>query len=125
MNDSRLIGTWRSDARKTAFELPARRDIPASKKKKLLSLFGKLQLRYTRTHCYSTMGSHVAANPYTVVAKDAWSVFVVGSNSIAGKQIVHIHFEGNHYWIYLGSSGMREFFKRVGQKRRAKKKMKR
>jgi len=70
------------------------------------------------------MGSHVAANPYTVVAKDAWSVVVVGSSSIAGKQIVHIHFEGNHYWIYRGSSGMREFFKRVGQKRRAKKKMK-
>jgi hypothetical protein len=120
MNDSRLIGTWRSDARRTALDVAARRDVAASKKKKLLSLFGKLELRYTPTHCYSTMGDSVTVNPYTVVAKDAWSVVVVGSNLIAGKEIVHIHFEGHHYWIYLGSSGMREFFKRVNRKRMAK-----
>jgi hypothetical protein len=124
MNDCRLIGTWRSDARKTAVEVVARRDIPASKKKKLLSLFGKLELRYTRTHCHSIMSGQVAMNPYAVVARDASSVVVIASNSIAGKQIVHIHFERTHCWVYLGSSGIREFFRRANPKRKVRTKKK-
>jgi len=35
MYDPRLIGTWRSDARRTSHEIAARRDIPAAKKSKL------------------------------------------------------------------------------------------
>jgi hypothetical protein len=113
MNDSRLLGTWRSDARKTALEIAARRDISALKKKKLLRLFGKLEQRYTRTHCFSNLGDYLSVSPYTVIAKDASSVVLVVSNRITGKEIVHIHFEGNYYWVLLGSGRMREFFKRV------------
>ena len=113
MRDSRLIGTWRSDARKTALEITARRDVSAKKKRKLLSIFGKLELRYTPTHCYSSFGGTTSANRYKVVAKDSWSVALIVSNPIMGENIVHIHFEGPHYWIVLGSGRMREFFKRV------------
>jgi len=120
MNDSRLIGTWRSDARKAAIELVARRDIPALKKKKLLSLFGKLELRYTPTCCYSSLNGQVSMNRYSVVAKDSSSVALLVSNPTAGKQIVHIHFEGSYYWTILGSGRMREFFKRVSSKSAAK-----
>lgn len=69
MYDSRLIGSWRSDAHKT--------------------------------------------NRYTILAKDLPSVALLVSNPIAGKQIVHIHFEGCRYWVILGSGRMREFFKRI------------
>jgi hypothetical protein len=116
MNDSRLIGTWRSDCRKTALELAARRDISATKKKKLRRLFGKRELRYTRSRCYSRLGDYVSVNRYTVVAKDDWRVGLIMFNPIVGKQIVHIHFEGNHYSITLGSGRTREFFKRVSPK---------
>jgi hypothetical protein len=113
MYDSRLIDSWRSDAHKTSLEIAARRDITAAKKKKLLRFFGKIELRYTPTRCYSSLNGQISVSSYSVVAKDSWSVALVVSNPIAGKQIVHIHFEGSHYWIVLGSSGMREFFKRT------------
>jgi hypothetical protein len=116
MKDSRLIGTWRSDGRKTAKEIAARRDLPASKKVKLRRFFGKLEVRYTQSRCYSRLGDYVSVNRYTVVAKDAWSTALVVVNPVAGKQIVHIHFEGDRYWITLGSGRMREFFKRVSPK---------
>ncbi len=117
MYDSRLIGTWRSDARKTAREIAARRDMRLARNKKLLSLFGKLELRYTRSRCYSRFKDHASVSEYEVVAKDDYSVALVTVNPIAGKQIVHIHFDGNHYWVSLGSSGLREFFKRLKAKR--------
>jgi len=117
MQDSRLIGIWRSDARRTSLDVAARRDISAARQKKLLRLFGKLEVRYTPTHCYSTLNGQVTADRYRVAAKDSSSVALVMSNAIAGEQIVHIHFEGNHYWIVLGSGRMREFFKRVSPKR--------
>jgi len=114
MYDPRLIGTWRSDARKTSREIAARRDVPASKKSKLRRLFGKLELRYTRTRCYARLGTFVTVNRYTIVAKDSFSVALVSINPIAGRQISHIHFEGDcYYWICLGSGRMREFFKRI------------
>jgi hypothetical protein len=117
MYDSRLIGTWRSDARKTTREIASRRDMRLAKNKKLLSLFGKLELRYTKSLCFSRFKGHESVSTYKVVAKDDHSVALVTLNPIAGKQIVHIHFDGNHYWVPLGSSGLREFFKRLKAKR--------
>lgn len=113
MKDPRLIGTWRSDGRKTAKEIAARRDIPANKKAKLRRFFGKLELHYTETHCYARLGDYVSVNRYTVVVKDEWSAALIVFNPIAGKHVVQIHFEADHYWITLGSGRMREFFNRV------------
>lgn len=116
MIDSRLIETWKSDARRTAKEIAARGDISASKKAKLRRFFGKLELRFTRTRCYSRLGDYVSVKRYSVVAKDAWSAAVVISDPLADKQIVHVHFEDDYYWITLGSGRMREFFKRMKPK---------
>lgn len=113
MKDSRLIGTWRSDGRKTAKEIAARRDLPANKTIKLRGLFGKLELRYTASHCYARLGDYVSVNRYTVVAKDERSAALIVFNRLEGKHIVQIHFAGDHYWIILGSGRTREFFKRV------------
>src|ERR1700722_7885836 len=90
MHDFRLIGSWRSDAHKTSLEIAARRDITAAKKKKLLRVFGKLELRYTPTRCYSSLNGQISANRYRVVAKDSSSVALLVSNPIVGEQIVHI-----------------------------------
>ena len=104
MNDSRLLGTWRSDGRKTHREIAARRDIPASRRVQLRQLFGKLVLRYTKSRCYATLGGETDVYRYTVVAKDQSSVAVVYADSVDGTETVsHIHFEGRYYWICLGS----------------------
>ena len=77
MYDSRLVGTWKSDARRTAGEIAARRDIAASRKVRLRRLFGKLVVRYTKTRCYATLNGRTEVCRYSVVAKDQSSVAVV------------------------------------------------
>jgi hypothetical protein len=110
MYDRRLLGSWRSDRRKTAREITSRKDIPPNQR--LLSIFGKLELRYTRARCYSTLDGHTEVGHYRVVAKNSSSVVTVGTSSLTGEEaIYHIHFEGNYYWISLGK--FREYFRRV------------
>ncbi len=120
MTDSRLLGTWRSDAKRTRKDIAARRDIPTSRRKKLDALFGKLELRYTRTKCYARLRTYTSVNRYTVLAKDISSVALLTNDPSAGEQIHHIHFENQYYWIYLGSGKVREFFKRVSPKKHKK-----
>jgi len=64
------------------------------------------------------METYVSVSRYLVLAKDTSSVAILSCDSIAGEQIHHIHFEGSHYWILLGSGKVREFFKRVRPKTR-------
>lgn len=116
MHDSRLLGTWISDARLTVRELAARNDIPDAAKSALARVFGKLELRYTHSRCYATLNGETRVHSYKVVAKDATSVAIVSNNSIDGSPVIfHIHFEGDRYWIPLGSGRIREFFKRRGR----------
>jgi hypothetical protein len=86
----------------------------------LLGFFGKLELRYTPTRCYSSLSGQVSVNRYSVLAKDLSSVALLVSNPIVGKQILHIHFEDSRYWVILGSGRIREFFKRMPSKAAAK-----
>lgn len=118
MYDTRLIGTWRSDARRTGLEIKDRRDITTAARRKLLRLFGRLELRYTRTRCYSSLNGQVWVARYTVVAKDSSSVALLMRSPITGGEIVHVHFEKGHYWVVLGSGRTREFFKRVRLRKR-------
>ena len=76
----------------------------------MLRLFGKLELRYTRTRCHAQLGDFVSVRRYKVIAKDASSVAIVSLNRVPGPKIFHIHFEGDHYWICVGR--IREYFKR-------------
>ena len=83
-------------------------------REKLLSLFGKLEVRYTRWHAYITFEGTTRKERYRVVARDADSVVLVSPPTDGfGGGISHIHFESGCYWIILGKSNMREFFTRV------------
>ena len=62
--------------------------------------------------------------PLRVVAKDADSVVVIGTDALTGEDLIyHLHFEGpptppgqpSYYWVSLG--GFREYFRRVRQVR--------
>ena len=122
LGDTRLVGRWRSDRERTATELAARTDIPDDKKRKLSSLFGKLELRYTRWRCYSTFDGTTDWAWYRVVAKDddsvvlvsRWVIKMEGRSVGSVRNLCHIHFEDDsYYWMTLGSSNVREFFRRV------------
>jgi len=114
MQDLRLQGTWRSDARRTAREIDAWNDIPAQRKSKLKKLFGKLQLRFTRTLCHTTLNGSTWARRYKVVAKDRVSLAIlIVDQTERDPMISHIHFEGTRFWIKIGNGKLREFFRRV------------
>ena len=108
MNDTRILGCWRSDASRTGKELRSRLDIPTGSRRRLSKLFGKLELRFTKTRCYSMLNGHTESAPYKVVAKDATSVATISAGTIS-----HIHFEGTRFWILVGSGKFREYFRRV------------
>lgn len=116
MFDGRLLGIWKSDKQRTAREVAARKDFKPKSKAKLLSLFGKLELRYTRTHCHSRLdGEKLSSGKYHVVARNSDSVVVVTTNSIAGSAISHLYFESpNLYWIAVGGK-FREYFRRISK----------
>ena len=114
LTDRRLLGTWRSDGRRTGAEIAARRDIKSSNKKRLRSLFGKLRLRYTKTRCYATLNGETQISRYIVAAKDEDSVAVVLADPEVGTVISHIHFEGQSFWISLGP--IREYFRKIANR---------
>jgi uncharacterized protein YecT (DUF1311 family) len=120
MYDKRLTGTWRSDKRRTAADILARRDIrPGRGRRKLLSLFGKLTIRYTRSKVYTTLRGVTEPEPLRIVAKDAGGVVALSRSPLTGGDvIVHTRFEDRptggaprYYWISLGR--FREYFRRV------------
>ena len=116
--DPRLLGTWRSDKRRTSREIRARRDLTPQQCARLVELFGHLTLQYTRARCRSTFRGETESLPYRVVAKNSSGVVVVGPQMLVPGQetIQHIRFDEDarkpsHYWIALGS--IREFFRRI------------
>ena len=114
MRDNRLLGVWRSDARRTLRDLRARRDISLKTKRAIGRILGKLELRFTRTRCYSTIDGSTSSVPYVVVAKDSSSVATVSRDLLLDEEtITHIHFDGSRFWINVGRGSFREFFTRV------------
>jgi hypothetical protein len=113
--DRRLFGTWRSDKRRTAREIKARKGFQPKKAAKLLSLFGKLEHTYAKTRRHSRLNGEVIPTKYKVVATDEESVVIVSTSRIAGDLISHLHFEGpSLYWVTVGGR-FREYFRRISK----------
>ena len=111
MYDRRLIGTWKSDTRRTMRDVRARSDISEWRKNKLRKLFGKLQLRYIRNWIHIVFGDRRESDPYTVLGKDSDTVCIESTCSDTGEShLQHLHFDGGYYWISLGQ--FREWFRK-------------
>jgi hypothetical protein len=107
--DRRLLGTWRSDRRRTLQHYkPGPKSTPR-RWWKFRSIFGKLTVRWTARRWYSDFEGSRTSAPYEVVASDETSVVVRGVDS---KELVHIHFEGDYYWMAKHGTHC-EYFKRV------------
>ena len=133
--DKRLLGTWKSDKRRTFAEWNWKKGTPPQKKAKLKSFFGKLEITYTCTKVISVLRHRQweRARRYAVLATDDTSVVLVqfGKMEIKGRrrydlvnlqileescskpQIEHIHFDRKYFWVSLGNGRNREFFRKI------------
>ena len=134
--DKRLLGTWKSDRKRTFQEWKWTKRLTPQKKKRFESLFGKLEVTYTRVEVIMTLRYRKweHARQYAIVAVDETSVAVVhfGETKIKNRKrydpdnlnaavaifgskpkIQHIHFDKKHCWISLGSGRNREFFRKI------------
>ncbi len=116
--DRRLTGRWRSDAQLTLAEWPFPAEATAEQREAVCRMFGKLELSYSRWRYRATFEGQDLAGWYRVLAKDRSSVIIESwqSGPAVGprRNLFHIHFSGDHYWITLGESNTREFFRRIG-----------
>lgn len=115
MSDTRLLGTWQSDLRKTSEEARDRCGIPPRKRKQFKLLFGKLQVRFTRARICLESEGEKSIVPYRVVAKDERSVTIRAPGLLepGEQEIFHIHFEGKYYWIWPAPGQFPEYFRRI------------
>jgi len=110
--DKRLLGTWKSDKRRTFKDFVPRPGVRGEKLDRFKALFGKLKVTFTRRKIHSDYEGSLHSVDYEVLGSDAESVAIACWDTVAeDRRIQHIHFEGKHYWISLG--GMREFFRRI------------
>jgi hypothetical protein len=111
--DKRLIGTWRSDRRRTMREWVYARPGTPKRRRQTADIFGHLTLRFTKSRLYSEFRGHRDVQDYEIVAADSDSVAIVHwDRLLEERRIQHIHFEGEHYWITLGRN--REWFRKQG-----------
>ncbi len=114
MSDKRLLGTWRSDRRRTVAEWRFSKPISSKNKRMFLAIFGKLEITYTRKRIRGSLEDYRFSQPYEVLASDSDSVAIRCFDKDLTKEwrIRHIFFLGkDRFWIPLGSN--REWFKRT------------
>lgn len=115
--DKRLVGRWRSDRERTLAEWRFNPETPEEKRALVANMFGKLELSYTRWRCESLFDGAKDVAWYQVLAKDAESVMIRSWARMPflglTQSLFHIHFDGDSYWITLGTSNTREFFRRL------------
>jgi len=113
--DRRLLGTWRSDRRRTLRELRFPRHVPRKRQQPLRDIFGKLRLTYTRSRVRYVLDDWRAFRPYEVLASDSISVAIRYHDELTGEWLIqHIHFDpkdADGYWVSIGFG--REWFRRV------------
>jgi hypothetical protein len=112
--DSRLIGTWKSDRRRTFTHWRPRKSSSSKSYEKLKSLFGKLQIRWARGKYYTDFDGVKDTHSYEILAVDRQSVVIrISEANLVFDELVQIRFDGDdRYWIALGN-GLCEYFKRV------------
>ena len=112
MIDNRLLGTWKSDRKKTFAEYVPRRRVSAVWLRKFKSIFGKLVIRYTPRKFICDYDGNQETVSYQVLGKDSDSVVIRFYSDLWNEwRVDQLHFDGHHYWVW--TYGLREFFKKV------------
>ena len=126
-----LLGTWRSDQRRTLKTCHHYHGLVGAKKRKFAALFGKLELRYTRRFVYHTLRDFKYRERYDVVAEDETSIVIrVHSDGIKKKldkvlladleefpqsKLHQIHFvlRRGHQFYWIGQGRFCEWFRKL------------
>lgn len=133
--DPRLIGTWKSDKRRTFAEWCWKKNTSPRRKEALRSFFGKHEIIFTRSRLVSRLPHRKweAAQRYCVLATDETTVAILqfGGLEIRNRhqydeldlamakecmpqaQIMHMHFDKEHFWISIGNGRCREFYRKI------------
>jgi hypothetical protein len=103
--DKRLLGTWRSDRRRTVPDWRFAKRLSPEKRRKFLAIFGKLQVTYTRTCIRGVLRDYRFTQPYELLAADSDTVAIRYHDTQLTSEwrIQHIHFLGrDRYWTGVG-----------------------
>lgn len=109
--ETRLLGTWRSDADRTVKHWRYSRQITDENREKFEKIFGKLVWRITPTRIYSEFDGDKFSERYSVIGSDRNSV-VVKYHHNDNPSLQQFFFEEKE-WHYVVSGYNFEFFKRV------------
>jgi hypothetical protein len=133
--DKRLLGTWKSDKRRTFLEWNWKKNSSPKRKARVKSLFGKWEFTYTRTKVIS-LNRHLScewSRCYRILGVDDSCVAIVLFGELEFKHpskywaegleilrefsskptIKVIHFEKKHAWVSFGNGKNREFFTKM------------
>jgi hypothetical protein len=90
-----LLGSWRTDRRRTVAEWRFAKRLTPQRRRKFLGIFGKLRLTYTATRIRGVYGDYRFAQRYEVLASDSDTVAMrYEDKQLTGQwRIQHIHFE--------------------------------
>jgi len=132
--DKRLIGTWKSDAKRTLREWLWKKEPSEDRVRFVKFIFGKSEITYSRnTVTLNYTGEWASSRHFAVLGVDKDSVAIIhyGQADIKNRQkylpesleildelyatpkILHIHFEKNYFWISLAGGRNREFFRKM------------
>ena len=89
-----LIGTWRSDRRRTLSTCHKYHCLRGEKKRRFAGFFGKLELRYTAKFVFSKLRDFQYRSAYDVIAEDADSIVIRIHGDGLKKRIDSFLFEG-------------------------------
>lgn len=121
--DKRLLGTWKSDRKRTFQGHPWPKSTTAEQNRRFRALFGKLVVRWTPTRCLSEMDDFRGSCRYTVLGSDEQSVAVYRECTPAfpsNENICHIHFDGDeYYYVHIAGTRLIEYFRRVHEPQKA------
>ena len=137
--DPRLLGSWKSDLRRTFRDWNWKSNTSPKKRDRLKSLFGKSMVTFTQTKTILNLPHRdwQTSRHYSILGIDETSVAIMefGELEIKNKHkywtegvkmvkefcskpvIKHIHFENDYYWLSIGTGKNREFFKRLKRTR--------
>jgi hypothetical protein len=113
--DSRLIGTWKSDADATIAELRKSRTVTDKQEAAMRKLFGKMTITYAAKTYTTEFDGKLDTQPYQIVSKDRDSVVLKSWSPIENKEVqFRIRFtDSGTYWVDVESFAISECFRRV------------
>jgi hypothetical protein len=111
--DRRLLGTWKSDRRRTLEHFKLKPTAKPRSVRFFKSMFGKMVIHWMpATYRFELDGSRLKGS-YEIVAQDSESVVIRTWSDLHQEHVLRqIHFEENYYWM-CASGSIIEYFRRI------------